>query len=147
MEHSFRLTIRREGTEMTTTKYLWLGFGSLLALLFVSSSITIIRLAGVRQSVTEVMALAHPDREAESELERARANAEANARTIQATVAIKLLACILIGIAMAVIVGRRIAKTESTLRVTLASLGDAVILTDAAGGVTFVNPVAQTLTG
>ena len=33
------------------------------------------------------------------------------------------------------------------VRVTLSSIGDAVITTDAAGGVTFLNPVAQALTG
>ena len=33
------------------------------------------------------------------------------------------------------------------LRVTLSSIGDAVITTDAQGGVTFLNPVAQALTG
>ncbi len=33
------------------------------------------------------------------------------------------------------------------LRVTLSSIGDAVITTDASGRVTFLNPVAQTLTG
>ena len=32
-------------------------------------------------------------------------------------------------------------------RVTLASIGDAVITTDINGGVTFLNPVAQSLTG
>ena len=33
------------------------------------------------------------------------------------------------------------------LQVTLSSIGDAVITTDAEGGVTFLNPVAQSLTG
>ena len=33
------------------------------------------------------------------------------------------------------------------LRVTLSSIGDAVIATDAHGRVTFVNPVAESLTG
>src|SRR5580693_2481990 len=33
------------------------------------------------------------------------------------------------------------------LRVTLASIGDAVITTDTQGSVTFLNPVAQSLTG
>ena len=33
------------------------------------------------------------------------------------------------------------------LRVTLSSIGDAVITTDADGGVTFLNPAAQSLTG
>jgi PAS domain S-box-containing protein len=33
------------------------------------------------------------------------------------------------------------------LQVTLSSIGDAVITTDASGNVTFLNPVAQSLTG
>ena len=33
------------------------------------------------------------------------------------------------------------------LRVTLSSIGDAVITTDTSGGVTFLNPVAEALTG
>ena len=33
------------------------------------------------------------------------------------------------------------------LHVTLSSIGDAVITTDTNGGVTFLNPVAQSLTG
>ena len=33
------------------------------------------------------------------------------------------------------------------LRVTLASIGDAVITTDAKANVTFLNPLAETLTG
>jgi PAS domain S-box-containing protein len=36
---------------------------------------------------------------------------------------------------------------QEQLRVTLASIGDAVIATDAAGGVTFLNPIAEALTG
>jgi PAS domain S-box-containing protein len=38
-------------------------------------------------------------------------------------------------------------KQADWLRVTLASIGDAVISTDAEGGVTFMNPVAEALTG
>ncbi|HJZ48749.1 MAG TPA: PAS domain S-box protein [Roseiflexaceae bacterium] len=39
------------------------------------------------------------------------------------------------------------AEQRERLRVTLASIGDAVIVTDTSGTVTFVNPVAQALTG
>ncbi len=41
----------------------------------------------------------------------------------------------------------RLREQQEWLRVTLASIGDAVIATDTAGGVTFLNPVAQKLTG
>lgn len=38
-------------------------------------------------------------------------------------------------------------EQRETLHITLASIGDAVIATDVSGRVTFINPVAQTLTG
>lgn len=38
-------------------------------------------------------------------------------------------------------------ESREWLRVTLSSIGDAVITTDANGAVTFLNPVAETLTG
>src|SRR6267142_2325947 len=40
-----------------------------------------------------------------------------------------------------------LAKSEKWFSTTLASIGDAVIATDMNGGVTFLNPVAQSLTG
>lgn len=42
---------------------------------------------------------------------------------------------------------RRSSEDSERLRVTLASIGDAVIATDVAGRVTFMNPVAESLTG
>jgi PAS domain S-box-containing protein len=42
---------------------------------------------------------------------------------------------------------REVRQQREWLRVTLTSIGDAVIATDAAGRVTFVNPVAESLTG
>jgi PAS domain-containing protein len=42
---------------------------------------------------------------------------------------------------------RQIKEQREWLRVTLTSIGDAVIATDAEGRITFVNPVAETLTG
>jgi PAS domain S-box-containing protein len=41
----------------------------------------------------------------------------------------------------------RLAREKELLRVTLQSVGDAVVATDATGGVTFLNPVAERLTG
>jgi PAS domain S-box-containing protein len=42
---------------------------------------------------------------------------------------------------------RRLAESEARLQVTLSSIGDAVIATDGRGRVTFLNPVAESLTG
>jgi PAS domain S-box-containing protein len=42
---------------------------------------------------------------------------------------------------------REIERQREQLHVTLASIGDAVVVTDAAGAVTFLNPVAAELTG
>jgi PAS domain S-box-containing protein len=42
---------------------------------------------------------------------------------------------------------RQVRTSEEWLRVTLASIGDAVIATDTGGRVKFINPVAQSLTG
>ncbi len=42
---------------------------------------------------------------------------------------------------------REAAASAELLRVSLTSIGDAVIATDAAAHITFINPVAQTLTG
>jgi PAS domain-containing protein len=42
---------------------------------------------------------------------------------------------------------RQLRASEQWLRVTLFSIGDAVITTDSTGRVTFLNPVAESLTG
>jgi len=42
---------------------------------------------------------------------------------------------------------RQLAESRERFQITLNSLGDAVIATDAAGNVTYINPVAQQLTG
>ena len=41
----------------------------------------------------------------------------------------------------------RLREQREVLRVTLSSIGDAVITTDSAGAITFLNPIAETLTG
>jgi len=60
-----------------------------------------------------------------------------------------LLTCgAIIGFAYAIwIAQRRAVEREEILRVTLNSIGDAVITTDARGGVVLINPVAESLTG
>jgi len=57
-----------------------------------------------------------------------------------------LAAGLLIGITTAIIAGRGVLRAEGLLRVTLSSIGDAIIITDAEGRVTSLNPVAQALT-
>ena len=42
---------------------------------------------------------------------------------------------------------REIREREEWLRITLTSIGDAVIVTDASGRISFLNPVAEALTG
>jgi PAS domain S-box-containing protein len=85
-------------------------------------------------------------REANAELTRARAELEARAgdgveRLRQANEALR-----------AEVAGheqteRLLQRRTEKLRVTLASIGDAVVATDAAGRVTLMNPVAEALTG
>jgi PAS domain S-box-containing protein len=58
-----------------------------------------------------------------------------------------LAAGLLIGITTAIIIGRAILRAEGLLRVTLSSIGDAIIITDTGGLVTSLNPVAEQLTG
>jgi len=45
------------------------------------------------------------------------------------------------------LIQERLRLAEEQYRVTLASIGDAVIATDASGNITFMNPVAEALTG
>ena len=42
---------------------------------------------------------------------------------------------------------RLLQESRESYRITLTSLGDAVVATDAAGNVSFINPVAEKLTG
>ena len=62
-----------------------------------------------------------------------------------------LLALLVIGLSAAIVRRRRtaraLARREEDLRITLDSIGDGVIVTDAAGAVVRINPVASRLTG
>src|SRR6266566_553259 len=71
-------------------------------------------------------------------------------------IAANLIACLLLlstaYVTLTGITARRRAEEalfqhRQLLQVTLSSIGDAVIATDTQGSVTFLNPVAQTLTG
>ncbi len=64
--------------------------------------------------------------------------AEENARRLAAEEAARLAA---------EAAAREVGRQREQLRVTLESIGDAVVVTDAAGAVTFLNPVAAVLTG
>ncbi len=71
----------------------------------------------------------------------------ANFRTILATLGSLLVLGMLIALTSSFLVGRGIVKAEETLRITLTSIGDAVISTDDEGRVVSMNPVAESLTG
>jgi len=71
-----------------------------------------------------------------------------DARNLVGLVAYLITCAIIIGLGEAMRFAQRRAEVRrDTLRVTLASMGDAVIATDNAGSVTFMNGVAESLTG
>jgi PAS domain S-box-containing protein len=84
---------------------------------------------------------------ARSELAAAAGVADAAIDRILLSTVLLLLAGVMLSAATGVLVSRAVVRAEQTLRVTLASIGDAVIATDAEGRVTFLNRVAETLTG
>ncbi len=78
----------------------------------------------------------------------------ANLKTIERLVTFLLVVGTLIALVTSIVVARAVSKADTEirsgsewLRVTLSSIGDGVITTDRLGGVTFLNPVAQALTG
>ena len=68
-----------------------------------------------------------------------------------AVLVIGLLVLALIGVTLGLLrsraAARRMRRNEENLRVTLDSIGDAVIATDTEGSITHINPVAERLTG
>ena len=89
----------------------------------------------------EIQALAH------GELKTANQDTHETLRTVLTAALILLFAGLLISAVTALVVSRGIVRTEQTLRVTLASIGDAVLTTDTEGRITYLNPVARSLTG
>jgi PAS domain S-box-containing protein len=106
---------------------------------------------GIRDLVEEI-----GGRERES-LARRTAESEAGLRRAAATLAVASLAALMVIILLYVAVARHLAARERAAavlrgqlerwRVTLASIGDAVIVTDEHGRVTFLNPLAEALCG
>ncbi len=91
---------------------------------------------------------------AERDLLAAKDSAYRSLRVIRSTVFLLLAGGLILGAATGLAFGRGIVRAEDELRaererlrVTLASIGDGVIVTDAAARVTFMNPVARGLTG
>jgi PAS domain S-box-containing protein len=97
------------------------------------------------------------EREADGELAASRADSEASAREALATLwaaifAAAALLLLLHGLVQRWLRERTASETalreqREWLRTTLASIGDAVLATDGEGRVTFINPVAESLTG
>lgn len=86
--------------------------------------------------------------------QRAQANATENYRNARLLMIIIGLAVLLVGIAVALVVIDRTMQAEANLfhqkeqaQVTLHSIGEGVITTDAVGKIIYINPVAQQLTG
>lgn len=71
----------------------------------------------------------------------------AAANSILGSTVLLLVAAIAVSIATGLLVSRAIVRTERLLRVTLASIGDAVIAADPLGRITFMNRSAEALTG
>ncbi len=84
---------------------------------------------------------------AERQLAAAARNSKAGLETLLIAVLTALVILPLLAVAVSLAVGRAIVRTERTLRVTLSSVGDGVITTDADGRIAMMNPVAGQLTG
>jgi PAS domain S-box-containing protein len=91
---------------------------------------------------------------AERDLLVAKDSAHGSLRVIRSTVFLLLAGGLLVGAATALAFGRGIVRAENDLkaererlRVTLSSIGDGVIVTDRLACVTFLNPIAQAVTG
>jgi PAS domain S-box-containing protein len=83
---------------------------------------------------------------AQRDLNAAARSARRAIQSILLSAVLLLIAGVIVSIATGVLVSRGIVRTEQTLRVTLTSIGDAVIATDADGRITFMNRMAEALT-
>ncbi len=103
-------------------------------------------LHGIRKDLESVL---NDDiqRVARDDVASAKHAADQGVQVVLWTSMIVLVLSLLAGLATALLVGGRVARTESTLRVTLSTIGDAVIVTDVDSRVTFLNSVAEKLTG
>ena len=86
-------------------------------------------------------------RTANAELVTASDDVHRTVRAILWTSLALLAAGAVIALLSSLAIGRAVVKAEETLRVTIASIADAVITTDAEGRIATMNPVAQALTG
>lgn len=84
---------------------------------------------------------------AERQLAAAERNSRAGLETLLVAMLAALVIPLLLTLAVSLAVGRATVRTEQILRVSLSSIGDGVITTDADGRVAMMNPVAAQLTG
>ena len=111
-----------------------------------------------KETMDEIRALAAEMRREESSLEAARLQAVSDStrslvRTLYLTTALAMIGLVLLALFIIREIDQRekhaaeIRQREEWFRVTLGSIGDAVIATDEKGMVIFINPIAEELTG